>query len=30
LVALPLVDAALALLRDMATFGAAGVTDTGA
>jgi nicotinate-nucleotide--dimethylbenzimidazole phosphoribosyltransferase len=30
LVALPLVDAALALLREMATFGAAGVTDTGA
>jgi len=30
LVALPLVDAALALLREMATFGDAGVTDTGA
>ena len=30
LVALPLVDAALALLREMATFDAAGVTDTGA
>lgn len=30
LAALPLVDAALALLREMATFGDAGVTDTGA
>jgi nicotinate-nucleotide--dimethylbenzimidazole phosphoribosyltransferase len=30
LVALPLVDAALALLHEMATFAAAGVTDTGA
>lgn len=30
LLALPLVDAALALLREMATFDAAGVTDTGA
>jgi nicotinate-nucleotide--dimethylbenzimidazole phosphoribosyltransferase len=30
LLALPLVDASLALLADMATFGAAGVTDAGA